>query len=519
MNMSIRVGVAAIAVASSAFAETPDAFLDYVESTGDQAVDTGIVGRYDTKAELKLTWMDASGDTCLLGARGDDGTPDNNTRCYLIHANVEKVCHGYGLLHQNLIYVTNVKNWQDLLWEVDRPYMYVADFAKTDENTTQVSLTLDGQNVICAETNALLTAGQNLYLFACNDNGTANYTSKARIHACRIWQDRVLVRDFRPCLKDGRAGLYDDVSKEIFYSNTGTDLVYDPTYNQPDLFVDYVESDKYAYIDTGVRARGGVRCETDMEWRDLGSGGDYAFLNARSTGSSNDRVFLLHSYNNGWNVGYGTFKYGSGSFAVNTRYHVESELKSGKQSLVVDGVSAYSATEAVTYDTGLTFFLFANNIAGVPNNLSRARVYSLKLWLDDVLVRDYRPCVKYGRAALYDDVNKDICYPARGSLIHNPIIETAEPDYFLEYIDSPELGYIDTGVRARSGTHAYADVRWNRIYNTTEMNYTMLHGLYNGGEQSMLAACAGDGGKRFYLLHVPYGDVWSGYGDQRIYPT
>ena len=34
------------------FAETPDKFIRYVEATGQQAVDTGIVGRYGMRAEM-----------------------------------------------------------------------------------------------------------------------------------------------------------------------------------------------------------------------------------------------------------------------------------------------------------------------------------------------------------------------------------------------------------------------------------------------------------------------------------
>ena len=62
------------------FAETPDKFIRYVEATGQQAVDTGIVGRYGMRAEMQVEWMAVGGDTAFLDARGDDGTSENNTR-------------------------------------------------------------------------------------------------------------------------------------------------------------------------------------------------------------------------------------------------------------------------------------------------------------------------------------------------------------------------------------------------------------------------------------------------------
>ena len=68
-----------------AMAETPDKFIRYVEATGQQAVDTGIVGRYGMRAEMQVEWMAVGGDTAFLDARGDDGTSDNNTRVMFCH--------------------------------------------------------------------------------------------------------------------------------------------------------------------------------------------------------------------------------------------------------------------------------------------------------------------------------------------------------------------------------------------------------------------------------------------------
>ena len=67
------------------FAETPDKFIRYVEATGQQAVDTGIVGRYGMRAEMQVEWMAVGGDTAFLDARGDDGTSENNTRIMFCH--------------------------------------------------------------------------------------------------------------------------------------------------------------------------------------------------------------------------------------------------------------------------------------------------------------------------------------------------------------------------------------------------------------------------------------------------
>ena len=40
--------------------------LDYVESTGKQWVDTGIVGKFGTKAEIRVEWVDIVSDSSML---------------------------------------------------------------------------------------------------------------------------------------------------------------------------------------------------------------------------------------------------------------------------------------------------------------------------------------------------------------------------------------------------------------------------------------------------------------------
>lgn len=74
-------------------AEKPDKFLRYVEATGSQYVDTGIVGRYGTKAECKVEWM-AFSDSAFL----DCGDWSDNTRFFMCHCSTTSgnIFAGYG---------------------------------------------------------------------------------------------------------------------------------------------------------------------------------------------------------------------------------------------------------------------------------------------------------------------------------------------------------------------------------------------------------------------------------------
>ena len=61
------IAVLSLAAAGFAFAETPDKFVRYVESTGSQYVDTGVTGRWNTRVEAELEWMEL-GDKTVIGS-------------------------------------------------------------------------------------------------------------------------------------------------------------------------------------------------------------------------------------------------------------------------------------------------------------------------------------------------------------------------------------------------------------------------------------------------------------------
>lgn len=514
-------------------AETPDAWLEYVEAQGRSAVDVGVVGRTNTKVQVSFQWTAARrGEACLLGARK---TGDDASRAEFIYSNSDEgdAVFGFGSQQKQLC-VEPENRWTSYKWERDRDFTATVEFTPTNETQTAMTFALarleggvsyypgctnDPQYVVV---DGVSDTGLNLYLFADNVDGAVENRVWARVYSLKVWQDGDLVRDLKPCLKNGRAGLYDAVSDDILYALDGTEeLTYDAACNEPDYFVEYVDSTGDAYVDVEVRGRSGTSCRANMAWLDLN--GDYAFLDARSTGNSRDRVFLLHTaWNRGLAIGYADFirvndhlpENDGFYFSVGTRYLVETTLAASNQTVRVDGRSIYSYTASESYDTGRNFYLFANHIGDGVQNQSKARLYALEIWQDDKLVRDFKPCVKYGRFALYDVVDKRIFYPQGGRLVGAPLTAPGRPDYELEYIESPGGTYLDTGVRARTGTAATAKMRWNAFG-----DHKLFSDVDARNENTFLGACGEHGNKRMYLIHSPNGQAWFGYGDTRIYPT
>ena len=487
---------------------TPDKFVRYVEATGAQYVDTGIVGRYNTKAECKVEWMNFT-DSAFL-ACGDWSASKRFFMCYCRNTSGNMMtAQGTG---DNVRY-----NDADLLLEKRRVYTYLSESTAADgDNVSTNIVTIDGTKVFTKGYSAIDT-GRNLYVFACNQKAnTVIGKSQTRCYGLTIWQgsaeggSMTKVRDFKPCVKNGRAGLYDTVSETIFYSASGTDLTYDKNCDVPDAFIDYVESFGNSYIDTKVTGRSGTAAKMEMAFMESA---DQGFLEARK--GSGGRFYLFHNYtNNKWLYGYGGY-YSFGSYESGRKYYVESSLASGSQVIKVGegGPDAATATlvdktDAATIDTGLNMYLFKCNYDGSALYGSKARVYWLQIFQDGVMVRDFKPCLKYGEAALYDDVSKTIFYPEGDPLGYdNSVAANAEELVFVDYIESDGFTHLDTQVAANSPTRATGVFSWTQMRTADQEKQ-----YFNSSFRSYLA-CANTEANRFYMVTETAQKPWIGYGN------
>ncbi|MBR4615726.1 MAG: hypothetical protein IKO55_08980 [Kiritimatiellae bacterium] len=311
-------------ITGTVFAEQPDKWVSYVEANGGQYVDTGVRGRYGTKVECRVEWMKFS-DSAFLAA----GDWENDTRLYVCY------CHDYdGRIYtaqgtgENVNWTGGSSGLWDCWLETNRVYNYTAEFSALDGNGESLNtINVDGLS-LWSKSSPGIDTGCNLYIFACNKNGDAISWSKTRCYGLKIWQDGNLVRDFQPCMKGGRAGLYDAVSGDIFYSGTSSDLICDENSEVPDEFIEYVESQGIAgwdghypaYIDTGVIGRSGTKMSGEFA---ILLSEDNGFLGSRS---GDNRFYLLQSYRTKITCGYGLHKENSQTLELGKKYWVETEL-------------------------------------------------------------------------------------------------------------------------------------------------------------------------------------------------
>jgi hypothetical protein len=223
---------------------TPDYFVEWVRSKSNLYVDTGVIGKVGVKAEISFyhestnephpillgSWSAVdldrfhlvmhTGDTCrweygsyeagkysepaATGMVSNDGAKINANSVYGSFRNVVVECRADGSMES--------------VW--------------SGANGSSIEATMNA-----SEKYGLLDTKTTLYLFASHlkygNTDKAVQFSKTILRSCRLWTDYegsgtwTLVRDFRPCVKNGRAGLYDAVNEVIHYPQ-GNELVSGP---------------------------------------------------------------------------------------------------------------------------------------------------------------------------------------------------------------------------------------------------------------------------------------------------
>lgn len=194
----------------------PDSWVQYVSTEDGEPryIDTCLVGRSGTKVEAKFRQTSSTSSWPVL--IGVDGSA-NNTRFHPIAFYYNNQLHfQYRAVKTSLIYNPGGYG-KDLVVTSD----YKADGSAT-ATVKDAATGAELANVSKGDMGEALDTQRNMYLFACNGNTWLSDYFFGRCHYVKIWQtnasgEYVLVRDYVPCLKDGMAGMYDNVSHTISY--------------------------------------------------------------------------------------------------------------------------------------------------------------------------------------------------------------------------------------------------------------------------------------------------------------
>ena len=203
-------------------AEEPDYLIQSIVADGNQYIDTGIIGKGGTKIEFTGLMYEASGSAgnhVLMGCTMTSGGA------------VFVPMQGYGTVAEVWGFtVEGATGEGNPCTETYRGRWGVV----TAEWATNGSFTLSagGSSQTWTLDPAVVTVSNTLYLCNSNNNGTPGFNNaKAVCGGLKIWQvpeggsEYVLVRNFQPCVKNGKACLFDAAHDKIYYSSTGIDFI------------------------------------------------------------------------------------------------------------------------------------------------------------------------------------------------------------------------------------------------------------------------------------------------------
>lgn len=379
----------------------PKLYLEYIESTGTQWINTLVYPTKFTRIELDFQYT--------------ANTIQNKTRLF-----------GERRVWNNGFYLgtsTNAAPGASYWYLFYDKYDYNG-IGTTDLNRHTVSLDTDyfkvDGNILKTFNN---TASLNVFAPIClfgvfDENATTPTTGIYKMYGCKIYENGVLIKDYVPVLdQNDVACLYDRVNKEFIY-NSGTG---DFSYSLINSYIPVnclMNSNTRQYIDTGyVYTSNSARIDTKFQQK----------------ATQNDAVFGYY-VNNSY--------YKTVLTAYSGKYYISNNEPTGitysigvdhEISVVINGNDDKTGTYTITENGSI---IGSNNNVGVFPDSTRnntmilfaqqdpnygissgplSKIYYFKMWDNGVLVRDFIPVLKESSVpCMYDRVTKLFYLDGRG---------------------------------------------------------------------------------------------------------
>ena len=392
--------------------------VDYIESTGTQYIDTGVVPMSTTKVETKASIAGSS----YINGWGSSG-------------NAESLI--WGVNSNGMLVVSASSN-----------YTYIT-IESNDDNVHTYSLKsgeqiFDGKIIGTDTISDTASAGQTMYLFALHGewSTTPIHYNKQKMLYCKIYDSNKLILDLVPIKRsDGVYCLLNKVTNRAFY-NKGTGVFTGGMLGETEQF-DYIESSGTQYIDTRIPASINLKVVADIV--PLTNGYPFGVAPSQNTQYYG---MALASVN-------GNVQSYLGTTGTSGSYPVANNMwtKGARCTLITNDnkkfyyndtlVADYTTTNNTLSFSSTSVTIFALNGAYLSTRISM-RVCSFKMYDDDVLIRDFVPYKdEFGVICLKDLVENKYYYnKGTGVFTSGTFLEPEQ----LDYIESTGTQYIDTGV-------------------------------------------------------------------------
>lgn len=354
--------------------------LEYIQSTGSQYIDTEYIVNSNSVIHFSFSGLTLprTGDHAIFGS-------------------------GWGTFHLLYNSVTVVKWWSgsNAQMAVNTNSINKVIAANKYITVNGTTSNVSGLSSFPSKNFCILNTGDNA-------NGSGSWRGAMKIHACQIYDNGTLIRDFVPCKNSsGESGLFDKVNKVFYKSLSSTQFVAGPVAEYTQL--KYIQSNGNQYIDTGFKPSSNTRIVIDMEPTSSSTG----FLFGSRVNSSANAQSKSFSFVNISGTSLRS-DFGSVENTINISPLQRLTIDKNKNVTTVNGQTVTASSQS--FSSSYNLYLLTVNTAGVVGAYVAAKIYSCKIYDNGSLVRDYIPALRSdGTYGLYDKVNKVFYNSASGT--------------------------------------------------------------------------------------------------------
>ena len=317
--------------------------------------------------------------------------------------------------------------------------------------------------------------------------------TKMKVYGAKVYESGTLVKTYTPCLKGGVPGFRVsgpniesfvtgvDISKVKYDGDIA--IVKDDPYLSTGDYNDITTNSvvgKCIYFDTGYVVKPTSRVELDFAPLTPNipmSGYNHAPEFMYAQGSNRNEMEIVGRTSTGY-LGYklGTSAYSNFKAPLNISYNIRRTISMTSNKLVMvtagytNSVDTVSAAQAI--NTELSNVKLQLGTATEGNYFAPMKIYGLKIYESDVLVKDYRPTVTNGVSGLVDVANPEdspryaityghsnprLMFEAGGDIA----CTDGSDEAYLEFNGT----YIDTGCTVASNSCIEADLSFWEVNN------------------------------------------------------
>lgn len=426
--------------------------VEYIESSGTQYIDTGIIISKNNKMVID--------------------TQFTRTDVFQINGTTEATRNDIGINNGNFFF------------GVSSTSMTTTQTADTNRHTFFIdcpngSYGLDGNTLATVTPYTGADGTRNILLFARWATNKEAYCYE-KMYSTKIYVSDVLVRDFVPALDSNNvACLYEKVEGKFYY-NAGTgNFTAGSATGEPVLLgsrarkiirgyvgvpasytpVEYIESTGTQYIDTGFLPNSNTSVILEAKIPSSRSSNITRFFESRNEASSVTGAFGVISFNDNNNLL--QIRYDASISLSNAQLSIDVKHKISmqKNQLYIDDVLKITAP-AATFQTNYSLLIFGFHTPSAKQNVEGVYLlYSFKIYDNGTLVRDYIPVIDQDNVAcLYEQVEGKFYYNkgsgafAAGSTTGSPVsIGNVAREITKGYVGVP-ASYTPVGYIENSGT-------------------------------------------------------------------